>query len=335
MTAPASIELSHVHRSFRIGGRIGGTQRELIAVDDVSLTLPRGGVLGVVGESGCGKSTLARIVMGLLDPTSGAVKVAGQTLSEMDRRARARLIQLVPQDPFSSLNPRRKVKDNIALPLRAQGGTSSREIESRVAELMGLVGLRPDMGTRYPAELSGGQRQRVAIARALVLGPQIVVCDEPTSALDVSVQAQILNLLARLRRELDLSLIFISHNLAVVEHIATEVAVMYLGRVVEQAPAAELFRNPRHPYTQALLNSVLTPEPGLGLPESGLGDTPPDPSNLPQGCRFHPRCRFAQDICRSAAPPRLSGLGTAECHFAEQFDGNHNKDQMQLGGLPE
>ncbi|HWX48516.1 MAG TPA: oligopeptide/dipeptide ABC transporter ATP-binding protein [Roseomonas sp.] len=317
MSAPA-VEIRNLCRQFRIGGGLGRAPRLLTAVDDVSLAVPDGGVLGIVGESGCGKSTLARIVMGLLAPSSGEVRVAGRSLAALDRRERARLIQLVPQDPFSSLNPRRRVSDNIALPLLAQGGMTKAEMARRVAAMMARVGLRPDMGQRYPAELSGGQRQRVAIARALVLRPRIVVCDEPTSALDVSVQAQILNMLAELRREMGLTLLFISHNLAVVEHVATEVAVMYLGRVVEHAAAARLFREPRHPYTRALLNSVLTPEPGLGIPDSGLGDIPPDPSNLPTGCRFNPRCRQAEALCGTAAPPRLAGPGTAECHFAER-----------------
>src|SRR6185437_7195353 len=243
-----------------------------------------------VGDAGCGKSTLARLILGLLAPDSGTVQIEGRTIAGMDRKARARLIQPVFQDPFSSLNPLSRIRDIVAMPLVAQGGVGRAEIARLVDEMLARVGLSAEMGRRLPAELSGGQRQRVAIARALVLKPRIVVCDEPTSALDVSVQAQILNLLAELRRDLGLTYLFISHNLAVVEHVATEVAVMYLGRIVERAPTDRLFATPEHPYTKALLASVLTPEPGLGVPDVGLGDSLPDPANIPSGCRFHPRC---------------------------------------------
>jgi peptide/nickel transport system ATP-binding protein len=317
MSAPA-IEVRNLRRTFRVRGGMFGQDREVIAIDDVSFTVPTGGVLGVVGESGCGKSTLARVILGLLPPTSGDVLVEGQRLADMDRRARARLIQPVFQDPFASLNPRRRIRDIVAMPLVAQGafgrGIPSRQIDDRVAEMLMRVGLSPDQADRYPAQLSGGQRQRVAIARALVLRPRIVICDEPTSALDVSVQAQILNLLAELRRELNLTYLFISHNLAVVEHVATEVAVMYLGRIVELAEADALFHAPRHPYTRALLASVLTPEPGLGVPDVGLGDILPDPANIPPGCRFHPRCPVAEPRCAVQVPKR----GPAECLLLEK-----------------
>ena len=302
-----AIEVTNLHRRFEQSGR------SVRAVDGVSLTVNTGEVLGIVGESGCGKSTLARMIMGLLPPSEGDVLVEGRALAGMDRRERARLIQPIFQDPFSSLNPRQRVRDIVELPLAAQGHLSASVRKARVAEILGRVGISPEMAERLPAQLSGGQRQRVAIARALVLQPRIVVCDEPTSALDVSVQAQILNLLAELRRELNLTLLFISHNLAVVEHIASNVAVMYLGRIVEQAPSAELFRNPAHPYTQALLASVLTPEPGLGIPDVGLGQTAPDPSNIPGGCRFHPRCRKAFADC-AVTTPEMRGH---ERHFTE------------------
>ena len=312
MTAPpvtaapvnAAIEIRDVSRRFG----------PVIAVDGVSLSVPSGGVMGIVGESGCGKSTLARIVLGLLAPDRGEVLIDGHHLHALDRRTRARLIQPVFQDPYSSLNPRQRVRDIVALPLRAQG---ERDVGARVSEMLGRVGLEPSMGARFPRQLSGGQRQRVAIARALILRPRIVICDEPTSALDVSVQAQILNLLAELRREFGLTLLFISHNLAVVEHIATEVAVMYLGRILEHADVDALFSRPVHPYTQALLASVLTPVPGLGIPESGLGEGFPDPANIPSGCRFHPRCPIAIDRCRSESPNGLRAGGRlAECLLA-------------------
>jgi peptide/nickel transport system ATP-binding protein len=306
----ASIEVNAVRKTFRVKAGLFEAERRVVAVDNVSFSLPEGGVLGVVGESGCGKSTLARLILGLFEPDSGEIAVEGREVAAMDRKARARLIQPVFQDPFASLNPLAKVRDIVAMPLRAQGTFSLGEIDKNVDEMLAKVGLSAEMGVRLPAELSGGQRQRVAIARALVLRPRIVVCDEPTSALDVSVQAQILNLLADLRREFGLTYLFISHNLAVVEHVASEVAVMYLGRFVESGPTESLFAKPEHPYTKALLASVLTPEPGLGVPDVGLGDTLPDPANIPPGCRFHPRCPIAEKRCSAESPafkPRPGG----------------------------
>ncbi len=320
--APAAhpaIEVRDLRRVFRVRQGLFAPPREVVAVDGVSFRVPAGSVLGVVGESGCGKSTLARLILGLLPPTAGEVLVDGRRLAEMDRRARARLIQPVFQDPFASLNPRRRVRDIVAMPLVAQGDIPREEIGRRVAEMLDRVGLSREQGDRFPAQLSGGQRQRVAIARALVLCPRVVVCDEPTSALDVSVQAQILNLLAELRRDLGLTYLFISHNLAVVEHVATEVAVMYLGRIVERAEAEALFAIPRHPYTRALLASVLTPEPGLGVPDVGLGDVMPDPANIPSGCRFHPRCPLAFARCPVEAPiPIATATGIVECHLEDR-----------------
>jgi peptide/nickel transport system ATP-binding protein len=284
---------------------------DFAAVDGVSFAVDAGRTLAIVGESGCGKSTLARVLLGLLPPSSGTVRIDGRVLETIDRRERARLIQPVFQDPMSSLNPRRRVADNVALPLIAAGGISRTERRDRVAAMLAQVGLSPEMGARYPAQLSGGQRQRVAIARALLVRPRILICDEPTSALDVSVQAQILNLLADLRAAFDLTLVFISHNLAVVEHVADEVAVMYLGRIVEHGEAGSVFAAPRHPYTKALLASVLTPEPGLGLPDVALGEDYPDPAHIPAGCRFHPRCPVAIACCRTQQPARQA----VECHL--------------------
>lgn len=317
MTAPA-IEVKGLSRRFSVRSGMFAAPRQVVAVDDVSFSVAAGEVLGIVGESGCSKSTLARLILGLLAPTSGEALVCGLRLDALDRRARARLIQPVFQDPFASLNPRHRVRDIIALPLAAQGSATTADINKRVAHLMERVGLTSEMAGRMPTELSGGQRQRVAIARALILNPRIVVCDEPTSALDVSVQAQILNLLSELRRDLGLTYLFISHNLAVVEHIATEVAVMYLGRFVEQNESDALFGSPHHPYTRALLASVLTPDPSLGVPDVGLGDTLPDPANIPPGCRFHPRCPIAIDHCRSIPPVTTIGPKRArvECHLA-------------------
>ncbi len=312
-----AIEVRNVEKVFRQSTGMFTPPRLVRAVDGVSFAVPPGGCFGIVGESGCGKSTLARLILGLHPATGGDILVDGRALSSMDRRERAKLIQPVFQDPFSSLNPRRSVADIVGLPLEAQG-VASAERRSRVVAILERVGLTADQATRLPAQLSGGQRQRVAIARALVLRPRIVVCDEPTSALDVSVQAQILNLLAELRRDLGLTLVFISHNLAVVEHICDEVAVMYLGRVVEKADTDALFHAPTHPYTRALLASVLTPEPGLGIPDVGLGDTYPDPANVPPGCRFHPRCPMVQEACRSTEQaPRLMAGRTVECMLAQ------------------
>ena len=306
-----AIEVRNVRKTFKAG------KRTVVAVDDVSFAVPVGGVLGIVGESGCGKSTLARLILGLLPSDSGEIAVEGKRLGDMDRKARARLIQPVFQDPFASLNPLARIRDIVGMPLIAQGTFSRAQVARTVEEMLARVGLTKEMGGRVPSELSGGQRQRVAIARALVLRPRIVVCDEPTSALDVSVQAQILNLLAELRRDLNLTYLFISHNLAVVEHVASEVAVMYLGRLVEREPTETLFARPEHPYTRALLASVLTPEPGLGVPDVGLGDTLPDPANIPPGCRFHPRCPIAEPRCATTTPPlKPRPAGGVECLLA-------------------
>ena len=309
-----AVVVRDVQRLFRLPSGMGGREREVRAVDGVSFSLSAGEVLGIVGESGCGKSTLARMILGLLPATAGEVMVDGRSLSTMNRRERARLIQPVFQDPYSSLNPRHRVGDIVGLPLAAQGDMPASHRRERVMEMLARVGIPADLAERFPAQLSGGQRQRVAIARALVLRPRIVVCDEPTSALDVSVQAQILNLLAELRRDLGLTYLFISHNLAVVEHIATQVAVMYLGRFVEHAPVEALFQDPRHPYTRALLASVLTPEPGKGIPDVGLGDSYPDPTSIPSGCRFHPRCPLAEERCRQQSPSGIKRDGRlTEC----------------------
>jgi peptide/nickel transport system ATP-binding protein len=317
-TAPPILEARGLSRVFDLRQGLLVAPKSIVAVDGVSLSLNAGEVLGIVGESGCGKSTLARLLLGLIAPTSGEAWIDGRPIARLDARERARLVQPVFQDPYSSLNPRRRVRDIIALPLTARGGLARREIDRRVLAMLERVGLARDLAERYPVQLSGGQRQRVAIARALVAEPRIVVCDEPTSALDVSVQAQILNLLDDLRRDLGLSLILISHNLAVVEHLAGRVAVMYLGRIVEQADVDELFGAPRHPYTQALLASVLTPEPGRGIPDVGLGDVLPDPWALPSGCRFHPRCSKAFTPCATQAPrPLALKGGTVECHLLD------------------
>lgn len=262
-----AIEVRDVHQVFLHGMR---TRHPVTAVDGVSFCVRTGDALALVGESGSGKSTLARIVLGELPPTAGEVLVDGRRLVDMDRRERARLIQPVFQDPYSSLNPRRRIRDIVGLPLVAQGHVSAAHCRERVMEILHRVGITPAAAERLPSQLSGGQRQRVAIARALVLRPRIVICDEPTSALDVSVQAQILNLLTELRRDLGLTYLFISHNLAVVEYIASEIAVMQAGRIVEHGAAETVLRNQAHPYTRMLLASVLAPRPGNEIPYSTL-----------------------------------------------------------------
>ncbi len=311
-----ALEMMDVHKTYHVGGGLFQQRRPLHAVNGVSLRVRHGSVLGLVGESGCGKSTLAKMLLGLETPTAGEIRVLGESVATFDRKRMVRRVQPVFQDPYSSLNPRKSISSIISLPLRVHGLGDRAEVARRVAEIMELVGLPRRLATAYPNQLSGGQRQRVAVARALIMKPEVVICDEPTSALDVSVQAQILNLLQDLRSELGLTYIVISHNLAVVEHIATEVAVMYLGRIVEHTDTRTLFAAPRHPYTRALLASVLTPEPGLGVPDTHLGIAFPNPVDPPPGCTFHPRCAEAMERCSKHAPRAVQVEGASvECHL--------------------
>jgi peptide/nickel transport system ATP-binding protein len=314
--AAAALETREVRREFAVGGGLFRRPRTLHAVNGVSLTVPRSTVVGLVGESGCGKSTLARMLLGLLPPTSGEILLDGRPVHTLHRREIARRVQPVFQDPYASLNPRKTVQSIVSLPLRVHGIGSPSEQERRVLELLERVGLARRLASSYPNQLSGGQRQRVAIARALVMQPEVVICDEPTSALDVSVQSQILNLLQDLQRDLNLTYLLISHNLAVVRHMAHRVAVMYLGRIVEEAPAEVLFRDPKHPYTRALLESALTPEPGKGVPDPRLGGTFPNPLDPPTGCALHPRCPEVMDVCRVETPRTTAQNGhCVECHL--------------------
>ncbi len=315
-TSGAVIECRAVERRFRIGQGVFAPRRELQAVDGVSLDVRRGEVLAIVGESGCGKTTLARMMLGIMAPSAGEILFDGTAIADIDRKSLARRVQPVFQDPYSSLNPRKTLAAIISFPLVVHGIGTADERLARVADIMALVGLPRRLLHSYPSQLSGGQRQRVAIARALVMHPDVVICDEPTSALDVSVQAQILNLLQEIRAELDLTYVLISHDLAVVEHLADRVAVMYLGRLVELGTTAQVFDAPRHPYTRALLRAVLTPDPALGLPDLGLGGGFPDPLNLPSGCRFHPRCPEALPACAARQPAALrQAAGLVECHL--------------------
>jgi peptide/nickel transport system ATP-binding protein len=312
------LETVDVTRTFTIGSGLFSRKKSLKAVNGVSITVGKGEVLGLVGESGCGKSTLAKMLLGLLPASSGDIRFDGDPVRSIDRLELARRVQPIFQDPYSSLNPRKSVFDAIALPLKVHQVGDADEQREQVRDIMKTVGLAERYMTAYPSQLSGGQRQRVAIARALIMRPEVVICDEPTSALDVSVQSQILNLLLDLRDEFGLTYVLISHNLAVVEHIATRVAVMYLGRIVEENETEALFREPRHPYTQALLQSVLTPEPHLGVPDAHLGAEFPNPINPPAACTFHPRCaHFMQGLCETVTPKPLlqPDGGMAECHL--------------------
>lgn len=289
----------------------------LKAVDGVSFTINRGETLALVGESGCGKSTIARLLVGLYGLTRGEILIDGQSISTMNGsqgQALRKRLQMIFQDPFASLNPRWRVGRIIAEPLRAHTKMTPAEQSDRVDDLLRQVGLDPADKSRYPHQFSGGQRQRISIARALAVNPEFLVCDEPTSALDVSVQAQVLNIMKDLQRELGLTYLFISHNLAVVHHVADRVGVMYLGRIVEIADRDTLFATPRHPYTRMLLSAIPDIE-GTGRARTPVAGEVPNPLNPPSGCTFHPRCPFVRDICRNEAPERVvfKGIEVA-CH---------------------
>jgi len=289
------------------------------AVDGVDLTLAPGETLALVGESGCGKSTLGRMLLRLIEPSGGSLAFNGQdllALPEEDMRRLRREIQIIFQDPFASLNPRMSVGEAIAEPLLLHGTVPPGKRNERVAELLEIVGLRPEHASRYPHEFSGGQRQRIVIARALASEPRLIICDEPVSALDVSIRAQILNLLRDLQRRLGLAMIFISHDLAVVKHIADRVAVMYLGRIVEIGSADTVFANPRHPYTHALLSAIPVASTARRTRRIVLEGDVPSPLNPPPGCHLHRRCPHAQDRCRDTIPV-LDGQGghRVACHF--------------------
>ncbi|HEX2099629.1 MAG TPA: dipeptide ABC transporter ATP-binding protein [Candidatus Synoicihabitans sp.] len=311
MAAPI-LELKDVKTHFPIQKgflfkRLVGTVK---AVDGVSLAVQPGEVLGLVGESGCGKSTLARTIMQLVPTTGGTVILEGRNLttSSLDEIKQVRRdLQMVFQDPYASLNPRMTVFATLAEPLLVHGACTRAEATERVTELMRTVGLAPRFMQKYPHEFSGGQRQRIAIARALALRPKVVIADEPVSALDVSIQAQILNLLAQLVRKMGLSLVFIAHDLSVVKHISDRVAVMYLGKIVELGTAVDVIERPVHPYTRALVSAIPTPNPDVERARKRLvlpGD-PPSPINPPVGCTFHPRCPYLQDRCKAAMPPLI------------------------------
>jgi dipeptide transport system ATP-binding protein len=309
-------------RHYEVGGGLFAPSRTLKAVDGASFTLTAGKTLAVVGESGCGKSTLARMVTLIERPTSGTLELDGvdvtQATGETQRKLRQQ-VQIVFQDPYGSLNPRQKVGAILEEPLVINRKMSGAERRAAAEAMMARVGLRPEHYERYPHMFSGGQRQRIAIARALMLNPDVVVLDEPVSALDVSIQAQVLNLLADLQQEFDLAYLFISHDLGVVRHIADEVIVMYLGRPVEQGPRDIIFANPQHPYTQALLSATPKADPTQRRNRIKLTGELPSPLNPPGGCAFNPRCPYANDRCRSERPQLLPSQGSrVACHAVEE-----------------
>ena len=317
----ALLEVQNLRKYFPVKkGIFSRTIGEVRAVDGVSFTLERGETLGLVGESGCGKTTVGGSILRLIEPTSGEVTFNGQDLlgltGEELRKVRASF-QIIFQDPFSSLDPRMSVGEIIAEPIRNHVASTRGEIRDRVSYLLNKVGLHPAQMNRYPHEFSGGQRQRIGIARALALSPLAIVCDEPVSALDVSIQAQVINLLVELQEEMNLSYLFIAHDLSVVEHISNRVAVMYLGRIVEVATDEELYRNPLHPYTKALLSAVPVPDPDVRKQRIILEGDVPSPLSPPPGCVFHNRCAFRKRSCMEEIPPLedMGGGHLLACHI--------------------
>ena len=302
----ALLEVENLKKYFPVKkGVLSRTVGHVRAVDGVSFTLKRGETLGLVGESGCGKTTVGRSILRLIEPTAGRVTFNGKNMLELDReelRNTRASLQIIFQDPFSSLDPRMNVGQIIAEPIRNHMKIVKSEIRERVAYLMERVGLHPEQTSRYPHEFSGGQRQRIGIARALALNPLAIICDEPVSALDVSIQAQVINLLAQLQEQMNLSYLFIAHDLSVVEHISDRVAVMYLGRIVELATDKDLYQNPLHPYSQALLSAVPIPDPEISRQKILLQGDVPNPLNPPTGCTFHTRCPERMDRCSQEIP---------------------------------
>jgi oligopeptide transport system ATP-binding protein len=328
-TSPALIEAKDLYKYFPIyAGLTSRHVADVRAVDGVSFTIQEGETLGLVGESGSGKTTIGRLLLRLLPATKGEIDFEERNILTMKRgdiRRLRRSVQIIFQDPFASLNPRMSIGEIVGEPIRIHGLAKGKDVDDRVRELLGLVGLQPYHANRYPHEFSGGQRQRVGIARALAVQPRFIVCDEPVSALDVSIQAQVINLLEDLQEKFKLTYLFIAHDLSVVRHISTRVAVMYVGKIVELAYRDDLYENPLHPYTQALLSAIPIPDPVVEKRRKRIvltGDIP-SPVNPPPGCRFHTRCPLAFDRCKTEVPPlREYAPGHfAACHWVEEHDG--------------
>ncbi len=317
------IEARNLSKSFAIGGGFLAKKKVVRAVEDVSLQIQRGETFGLVGESGCGKSTIGRTLLRLYEPTSGQIFFEGSDITKANMRPYRKKMQIVFQDPYASLDPRMTVGDIVGEPLDIYHAYESKaERREKILELLNLVGLNSEHMNRYPHEFSGGQRQRVSIARSMALRPDFMVCDEPISALDVSIQAQVINMLMELQQKLNMTYLFIAHDLNVVRHISRRVGVMYLGSLVEVCDANELYKNPLHPYTQALLSAIPIPDPNVSRSRHRvvLEGEVPSPMNPPNGCKFHTRCPYARDICREARPETIEvGQGhTCACHKVEQ-----------------
>jgi len=307
-------------RHYRLSRGLFRPAASVRALNGLSFELEAGQTLAVVGESGCGKSTLARTLTLIEAPTAGSLRIAGHEVAETDHRQLRRDVQMVFQNPYASLNPRRRIGDQLAEPLRINSGLSAAERRDRVLAMLERVGLRAEHSARYPHMFSGGQRQRIAIARAMMLQPKVVVADEPTSALDVSVQAQVLNLFLELQQQFATAYVFISHNLTVVRHVADNLLVMYLGQTMELGPSESIYRQPRHPYTRALLAATPSLHPDPARPRIRLASEPPNPLEPPAGCLFHPRCPYATERCRSEVPALREVAGReVACHHAERL----------------